>query len=391
MLSCPPGTDKGENDNQNIMMIPPHHIRTAITLQSPSNQFLRNILQEAHDHPTAGHPGRDETIRKIRKLYQWPKMNQWIMDYVKGCATCQQNKIQTHKKKTPPFGIMTMPNMKPFSQITMDLITGLPQVNGKDAILTIVDHGCSRAAIFIPCATTITGPGIAQLYLRNVYPWFGLPLRVISDRDPRFTSQFGKALTMKLGINCNISTAFHPQPDGLSERKNQWVEQYLRIVTSVNPEDWTQWLALALAVHNNRKNATTGLLPNQILLGYEPQLTPEISPPSNNDLAEEHIKELMENRDQATRAINETEKGNGTIPSQYHVRDQIWLEGKNLKFPHQATKLNPKCYGPFRVIREISPVVYQLQLPPSWNIHPVFHASLLSPYHETLSHSPNFS
>ena len=164
-LSHPPGMDKGENNNQNIVMIPPHRIRMAITMESPSDQFLRNILQEVHDLPTAGHPGRDETIRKIRELYQWPKMNQWITDYVKGCATCQQNKIQTHKKKTLPFGIMTTPNMKPFSQIAMDLITGLPQVNGKDAILTIVDHGCSRATIFIPCATTIIGSGIAQLYL----------------------------------------------------------------------------------------------------------------------------------------------------------------------------------------------------------------------------------
>ena len=226
-LSRPPGIDKGENNNQDVVMIPPHHIRTAIRLESPSDQFLRNVLQELHNHPTARHPGRDETIRKTKQLYQWPGMNQWITDYIKACITCQQNKIQTHKKKMPPFGITTMSNMKPFSQIAMDLITGLPQVNGKDAILTIVDHGCSRAAIVIPCTTIITGPGIAQLYLWNVYPWFGLPSRVISDRDPRFISQFGKALTMKLGINRNISTAFHPQTDGLSERKNQWVEQYL--------------------------------------------------------------------------------------------------------------------------------------------------------------------
>jgi hypothetical protein len=281
--------------------------------------------------------------------------------------------------------------MKPFSQIALDLITGLPQANGKDAILTIVDHGCSRAAIFIPCTTTITGPGIAQLYLRNIYPWFGLPSRVISDRDPRFTSQFRKALMTKLGINRNISTAFHPQTDGLSERKNQWIEQYLRMVTSASPEDRTQWLTLATAVHNNRKNATTRLSPNQILLGYEPQLTPETSVPSNNDLVEERVKKLMKNRDQATNAINEAAKGNGAIPSQYHVGEQVWLKGKNLRFPHQATKLNPKCYGPFKIIKEISPVAYQLQLPPSWNIHPVFHASLLSPYRETPSHGPNFS
>jgi hypothetical protein len=118
---------------------------------------------------------------------------------------------------------------------------------------------------------------------------------------------------MKLGINHNISMAFHPQTDGLLERKNQWVEQYLQIVTSTNPKDWTQWLALASAVHNNRRNTTTGLLPNQILLGYKPLLTPETSPPSNNDLAEEHIRKLMENRDQATKAINKAAKGNGTI------------------------------------------------------------------------------
>jgi hypothetical protein len=136
-------------------------------------------------------------------------MNQWITDYIKGCATYQQNKIQTHKRRTPLFRITTTPNMRPFSQIAMDLIMGLPQVNGKDIILTIVDHGCSRVAIFLPCSTTITGPGIAQLYLQNVYPWFGIPTRVISDRDPRFTSQCGKALTIKLGINQNISTAFH--------------------------------------------------------------------------------------------------------------------------------------------------------------------------------------
>ena len=213
-LSRPPGTDKGENKNQNVVMIPPHHIRSAITLESPSDQFLRNVLRELHDYPTAGHPGRDETLRKVKELYQWPKMNQWIMDYVKGCTTCQQNKIQTHKKKTPPFRITTTPGMKPFSQITLDLITGLPQVNGKDAILTIVDYGCSRAAIVIPCTKTVTGPGIVQLYLRNVYPWFGLPSRVISDRDPRFTSQFGKALTTKTG---NQPQYFH----GVSP-SNRW-------------------------------------------------------------------------------------------------------------------------------------------------------------------------
>jgi len=273
----------------------------------------------------------------------------------------------------------------------MDLITGLPLRNGKDAILTIVDYGCSQAAVFLPCSTNITGPGIAQLYLEHVYRWFGLPKKMISDRDPRFTSHFGKVLLSKLGITQNLSTAFHPQTDGLLEWKNQWIEQYLHLITSSDPEHWTQWLDIASAIHNNRRNTTTGLSPNQILIRYETTLAPSETPPSNNQTVEDRIKSMMEHRAQAIDAINKTAKGNGSIPEQYSIGDQVWLEGKHLRFPHQKTKLNPKRYGPFKIIKAISSVAYQLQLPPSWKIHPVFHASLLSPYSEIPSHGPNFS
>jgi hypothetical protein len=133
----------------------------------------------------------------------------------------------------------------------MDLITGLLPVKGKDAILTIVDQGCSQVVIFLPCSMTITGPGIAQLYHEHIFRWFRLPTKIISDRDPRFTSHFSQALVVQLGVEQNLSTAFHLQTDGLSERKNQWIKQYLRLISSMAPEDWTYWLALALAVHNN--------------------------------------------------------------------------------------------------------------------------------------------
>ena len=109
----------------------------------------------------------------------------------------------------------------------MDLITGLPMHKGKDVILTIIDQGCSRAVVFLPCTTNITGEGIAQLYMDHVYKWYGLPTKIISDRDPRFTSHFRRALTRRLDIEQNLSMVFHPQTNGLSERKNQWVEQYL--------------------------------------------------------------------------------------------------------------------------------------------------------------------
>ena len=120
----------------------------------------------------------------------------------------------------------------------MDLITGLPTSQGFDAILIIVDHGCSRAAIFLPCHTTITGPQIAQKYLQHLYPWFGLLEKVISDCDPQFMSHFSKALTQELGIEQNISMAFHPQTDSLTEHTNQWVEQYLHLILA-NQKDWS--------------------------------------------------------------------------------------------------------------------------------------------------------
>jgi len=98
---------------------------------------------------------------------------------------------------------------------------------------------------------TITGLGITQLYLDHVFKWFSLPDKVISDQDPQFTLHFRRALTKRLDIQQNLSMAFHPQTDGLSERKNQWVEQYLCLVISIAPKDWTQWLALATAIYNN--------------------------------------------------------------------------------------------------------------------------------------------
>ena len=148
---------------------------------------------------------------------------------------------------------------------------------------------------------------------------------------------------------------------------------------------------MASAVHNNRKNATTGLSPNQVLLGYETTLVPTETPPSNNDLAEDRIKLLMEQRAQVIDAINQSAKANQSVPPQYSKGDQVWLEATNLKFTHQKSKLLPKRYGPFKIIKEVSPVAFQLALPPSWNIHDVFHASLLTPYRETTAHGPNFS
>ncbi len=138
-----------------------------------------------------------------------------------------------------------------------------------------------------------------------MYPWFGLPKKLISNRDPRFMSHFGKALAKELGITWNPSTAYHPQTDGLMERKNQWVEQYLHLITT-NQEDWSTMLPLATLVHNNTKNGTMGFTPNDLLIGREPPATPEQAKGADNPLAEQRVTQLRQRRILATHALNNT-------------------------------------------------------------------------------------
>jgi hypothetical protein len=254
----------------------------------PDQGLKREIMHTWHDSPLNGHPERDETIRRVNKEYFWPGARVWITEYVKGCASCQQNKNLTHRIKTPLFHIPSVIDAKPFLHVDMDLITSLPKSDGYDAILTIVDHGCSRGVIFLPCSTTITGARIAKLYLKNVFRWFGLPRKIISDRDPRFTSHFGKSITKALGITQNLSTAFHPQTDGLSEWKNQWIEQYLCLICA-NQDEWAKWLPIATAVHNNTRNSTTGFTLNMLLLGWEPPLFPNQTLTTSNQKAEDYV------------------------------------------------------------------------------------------------------
>jgi hypothetical protein len=146
----------------------------------------------------------------------------------------------------------------------------------------------------------------------------------------------------QLKIKQNLSSAFHPQTDGISERKNQWVEQYLQLVTSASPEDWTHWLAIATAVHNNQKNETTGLSLNQILLGHELMLQSGEDTPSNNETMETRIQNMKEKRAQAINAINRATQTKQAMTPQYKLGEQVWLEATHLKICHQKTKLKPK-------------------------------------------------
>ena len=175
------------------------------------------VLRETHDSPIGGHPGISNTWNLIKRKYQGPGLHKFVEQYVKGCARCQENKPHTNLKKAllQPFDIHI--DEGPFKYVSMDLIMDLPLSEKYDCILTIIDQGCSKATKFIPCNKTIDGKGIANLYLRHLYPLFGIPKRIILDRDPRFTSHFSHSLCKALDIKQNLSTAFHPRTDGQTE------------------------------------------------------------------------------------------------------------------------------------------------------------------------------
>ena len=153
----------------------------------------------------------------------------------------------------------------------MDFITKLPTSGGFDTILTITNTDCSKASVFIPCNETVDSEGVVCLYLNHVFPTYGIPRKIILDRDPRFVLKFGTELCHILDIKQNVSSAYHPQTDGASERTNQSLEQYLRLFCGTQQNNWHVWLPLAQYTKNSWPSATTKKTPFDLLIGYTPR------------------------------------------------------------------------------------------------------------------------
>jgi hypothetical protein len=139
------------------------------------------IIQAHHNPPIHGHPEISKTLQIIEQNYWWPQMHKDITDYVQGCADCQRHKVNNQPTRAPLQPIYPKPEAMPFKTIALDFITKLPILQGYDSILTITDHNCTEALIFIPCNKEISAEGTAALYIKHVFTHFGLPRKVISD------------------------------------------------------------------------------------------------------------------------------------------------------------------------------------------------------------------
>ena len=347
------------------------------------------ILRQCHDSPSAGHFGRAKTFEIVTRDFFWPRLRRFVKRYISTCDACARAKAPRHK----PYGFLVplpVPS-RPWSSISMDFIVALPlSSSGNDTILVTVDR-FTKMAHFSPTKTTAEAPDIAHLFLKDVYRLHGLPSDIVSDRDKLFNSTFWRHFLTLLDVKPNMSTAFHPQTDGQTERVNQVLEQYLRIFCNYQQDDWQEHLPLAEFAYNNAAHASTGKTPFVANYGQHPT-TPATTPlaapeSSSNPAAERLVKSLRSLHAELARNLADAYQTH----ARYYDRkvkeappleegDQVWLLRRNIKTTRPSDKLDYKRLGPFRIKSKIGQAAFHLQLPPSMRIHPVFHVSLLEPF-----------
>ena len=356
-------------------------------LYVPEGPCRLRVLQSRHDFPSAGHFGYNKTMELISRDFWWPQMWKTVKDYVTTCDTCSRSKIPRHR----PYGLLQplpIPET-PWTSISMDFIVDLPPSKTFDSIFVVVDR-LTKMAHFIPCHKTVTGEETTRLFVDNVYRLHGLPNDIISDRGTQFTSKFWQSLFKILGVEIKLSSAYHPQTDGQTERVNQVLEQYLRCTINYHQDNWVDLLPLAEFAYNNTLQGSTQQTPFFANYGHHPrfdQLHLNVSEnPAATDLAT-RLSDIQEQMKQSLLEAQRHQKTNADKSRKEHpdisVGDKVWLLRRNLRTRRPSDKLDYRRLGPFPVVKQINKVAYRLELPASMKIHPVFHVSLLEPYKES--------
>jgi hypothetical protein len=254
-------------------------------------ELRRQILHSRHDAPAAGHQGRAKTLELVSRDFYWPTLCRYVHRYVDGCDTCQRSKPTHHAR----YGLLQpIPAADtPWKKVTVDFIVKLPMSSGYDSILVVVDKN-TKLAHFIPTMETIGANGTAPLYLQHIWKLHGTPQDIISDRGAVFISKFMRRLCQLLCINPSITTAFHPQSNGQTERINEILEQYLRMFTTQREDDWADLLPLAEFAYNNSTHSSTGFSPFYTTYGYHPVLSFTTPTSTTVPAAEDRIRNLQE-------------------------------------------------------------------------------------------------
>ncbi|GJV48863.1 putative reverse transcriptase domain-containing protein [Tanacetum coccineum] len=316
-------------------------------------------------------------------LWQYEKD---IATYVSKCLTYAKVKAE-HQR---PSGLLVQPKIPEWKwdNITMDFVTKLPKTSqGYDTIWVIVDR-LTKSAIFTPMRETDPMDKLARIYLKEVVTRHGIPVSIICDRDPRFASNFWRSLQNALGTNLDMSTAYHPQTDGQSERTIQTLEDMLRACVIDFRKGWVNHLPLVEFSYNNSYHASIKAAPFEALYGRKcrsPVCWTEVGEAQilGPELIQETTERIVQIK-QRMQAARDRQKSYADLkrkPMEFQVGDKVMLKvspWKGVVRFGKRGKLNPRYVGPFKVLGKVGEVAYKLELPEELSrVHNTFHVSNL--------------
>jgi hypothetical protein len=359
-------------------------------LYIPDCSLRTELLKAAHDTPTSGHLGRDKTYELLSRTFYWPRMRKAVEEYVRSCPSCQVSK----PSQRLPIGLLQPLDvpLRPWESVSVDFITHLPKTKlGHTSICVFVDR-LTKMIIVEPTTDKVTAAEVATLYFRAVFRHHGIPTSLISDRDPKFTSEFWIELQRALQTHLNMSSSGHAQTDGQTERANRTLIEMLRAYIGPHNDDWDQHLVAAEFAYNNSVNASTGFTPFFLNYGQHPHTPLSLSVPpleAPSKPVARFLSEIREHLSGARSAILKAQEVQAKYANEkrrdvsFKPGDLVLLSSKRLKIAlaeNAKEKFQPRYYGPYKVLKVVTPNTYKLDLPPTLKIRPVINAKYLKEY-----------
>ena len=355
-------------------------------LYIPADSALQQLLiRQAHDGPTGGHMGVAKTMARLTSTCWWPGMKAMIADYVRGCTTCAATKSSLQK---PARLLRPLPiPEKPWRMITIDFVGPLPRTPDYFNYILVVVDKFSKMAHFIPTTTNVTAEETAKMLLDHVVRLHGLPESMISDRGHKFTAHLFQELWKAMGTDLRLSTAYHPQSDGQTERVNRELEQQLRVHANRTGNNWKQWLSVVEMHYNSDRHESTGKTPYEMNgVDWRDQWAVAMAsarPALRNDAAEDMLRDIAATWEDARQVMlrqREQQKkfaDRSRRDERYAVDDQVMLSTDQLV--EGNGKLRDRWIGPFKVAEVFdNGVNVRLDLPNQYKkLHPVFHVEKL--------------
>ncbi|KAL0162325.1 hypothetical protein M9458_041721, partial [Cirrhinus mrigala] len=341
------------------------------------------VLSEVHSVPSSGHPGIEATLHLLNNRYWWPTIRSDTINFIKSCTACNTAKVP---RRLPAGLLQPLPvPQRPWSHLAIDFVTDLPPSNGYTTILSVVNR-FSKACRFIPLPKLPSALETAEVLCNWVFRLYGLPEDIISDRGPQFTSRLWATFFRLLGVNVSLTSSYHPQANGQIERLNQELTRFLRTYCQNRQEDWNRYLFWAEYAQNSLRKPSTSLTLFQCVLGFQPPLFPWSREPSELPAVNSWFQNSEETWNQAhvhlqgavRRTQAQADRKRRPNPP-YEPGQWVWLSTRDLRLHLPCKKLSPRYVGPFKIIKQITPVSFRLELPGDYRISPTFHVSLLKP------------